>query len=475
MVKIMCGILGAISTKPLKVYNDEMKKLWIESQSRGKDSMGFYAFNLDNTPICVVKDDKTNAETNLFSQLFKEVTHPEKFFGSQLGRIDLSRVQVMLGHTRAATQGDCSLHKNNHPFETKDFVWAHNGIINNDTSLAKEYKLNIDSECDSAVIGHLIQHFYDNGKHTDENLIAAITKAASELKGGFSVWVVYKPTGRIFFFRNTNNPFEYTHLKDGTFVFCSSAYFIKNAFPQVKSTSSSAQDRVYELKKNENSFTMEVVAELPKASSMYTGQNKTGTSGLPGKGIPVPVNNISRSQDTNKKVHGATEDAPPALVERAISIGEVFELDGYFCRKKDKMWVLATGDEKLIKSLLSTSFGKNVKEIENQTKKVIMLTVHENEMSRLLDEVENYFRASNSSGAQFISYFNGLKGIHVEEGWGSRITFRVTDPTSEAVLNRIGISINGSKAFTVKGRTAAKVQNTLEVIEKKLKIVMSSP
>ena len=49
---------------------------------------------------------------------------------------------------------------NNHPFHSKDFVLAHNGMISNDEQLKSKFNLNYKVETDSYVILSMIQKEY---------------------------------------------------------------------------------------------------------------------------------------------------------------------------------------------------------------------------------------------------------------------------------------------------------------------------
>ena len=54
-------------------------------------------------------------------------------------------IKVVTGHTRHATQGDCQINRNNHPFrgilKDTEIALAHNGIIYNDHTLQRDEKL----------------------------------------------------------------------------------------------------------------------------------------------------------------------------------------------------------------------------------------------------------------------------------------------------------------------------------------------
>ena len=83
-----------------------------EAEIRGKDATGI-AYN-HNGKIVIFKKDKP--------------AHKMKF------RLPYGTRSVM-GHTRFTTQGSEKHNENNHPFRSKHFALAHNGMLNNDRSL----------------------------------------------------------------------------------------------------------------------------------------------------------------------------------------------------------------------------------------------------------------------------------------------------------------------------------------------------
>ena len=50
-------------------------------------------------------------------------------------------VNVVMGHTRMATQGNAKLNRNNHPWATRNFALAHNGVLWNDHILREVEEL----------------------------------------------------------------------------------------------------------------------------------------------------------------------------------------------------------------------------------------------------------------------------------------------------------------------------------------------
>ena len=73
-------------------------------------------------------------------------------------------LSIVMGHTRMATQGSELVNTNNHPFPgvagQTHFSLAHNGILTNDKTLRKKYKLPATKvETDSYVAVQLLEQY----------------------------------------------------------------------------------------------------------------------------------------------------------------------------------------------------------------------------------------------------------------------------------------------------------------------------
>ena len=108
------------------------------------------------------------------AELAREVaeTHLEGFTG--------------IAHTRWATHG-APVVKNAHPHFSRDRIaLVHNGIIENHEALRDELKTRdyvFDSQTDTEVIAHLVDHLYDG------DLFAAVQAAVKRLTGAYAIAV----------------------------------------------------------------------------------------------------------------------------------------------------------------------------------------------------------------------------------------------------------------------------------------------
>ena len=220
----MCGIGGIISNngKPLsKEVMEKVPKLISELESRGQDAWGIYlseAGKKQKNLNCWEEDKSLNGELFKISKSFTDWSKSLK------GKMYLKNIRTALVHTRAETKGSSDENKNNHPFHTKDFVLAHNGVISNAELLKDDYNLNYDIETDSYIIIALIQKFVDEG----DEIVDAIRHTISLLVGSFACWLYHKKTGDVYLFRDTNPLNYYIDKENNTFLFASTSLAITN-------------------------------------------------------------------------------------------------------------------------------------------------------------------------------------------------------------------------------------------------------
>ncbi len=159
----MCGIVGAVASRNITpILVEGLKRL----EYRGYDSCG----------VAVHADGglKRARSTSRVAELAREVTdtHLEGFTG--------------IAHTRWATHGAPAV-KNAHPHFSRDLIaLVHNGIIENHDELRGELKArgyHFESQTDTEVIAHLVDHFYDG------DLLMAVQAAVTRLTGAFAIAV----------------------------------------------------------------------------------------------------------------------------------------------------------------------------------------------------------------------------------------------------------------------------------------------
>ena len=163
----MCGIFGHIgSSKSYEKCIEGLKFL----EYRGYDSAGIAGIEAGNL-VCYKEKGK--------------IADLENALGNKIHQFESA-----IGHTRWATHGKASKH-NAHPHldQSGEIAIVHNGILENHRSLRlmlEQAGTVFQSETDSEVIAQLIAHFYD------VDLIAAVRKATSLMKGFWGLAILHK-------------------------------------------------------------------------------------------------------------------------------------------------------------------------------------------------------------------------------------------------------------------------------------------
>ncbi|MDN9692732.1 glutamine--fructose-6-phosphate transaminase (isomerizing) [Clostridioides difficile] len=168
----MCGIVGYLgSRKAAEVIVEGLSKL----EYRGYDSAGV-AVNSSNEKELNIRKFKGR-----LSVLAEDLEKNPIFFSSSRG------------HTRWATHGEPS-DVNSHPHfnQAKTIAVVHNGIIENYMEIKEELiseGVKFESQTDTEVIAHLVDKYYEG------NLLDAVYKTISKLRGAYALGVICKEHG----------------------------------------------------------------------------------------------------------------------------------------------------------------------------------------------------------------------------------------------------------------------------------------
>jgi hypothetical protein len=116
----------------------------------------------------------------------------------------------LVGHNRLATQGNEMLKKNNHPFTNDVCSVVHNGIITNDDIVKQRLNLKYPEHTDSAIIPHLISHYFVD----DVDEVEAIKLAMEDLTGSYSIFVSMHASQNLYYLRNSGSVFEFMRAEN---------------------------------------------------------------------------------------------------------------------------------------------------------------------------------------------------------------------------------------------------------------------
>ena len=138
---------------------------------------------------------------------------------------------MVMGHTRMTTQGSALRNENNHPFRGKagntNFALAHNGILYNDRTLRKEFKLPASKiETDSYIAVQLLEQL---GRMDFEGLRAM----AEELEGSYTITALTE-RDELYFVKGNNPMCIYHYPEAKLYVYASTEEILKKAMLQAQ-------------------------------------------------------------------------------------------------------------------------------------------------------------------------------------------------------------------------------------------------
>lgn len=138
--------------------------------------------------------------------------------------------QVVMGHTRMATQGSAKKNYNNHPFQSRaggrSFALAHNGMIYNDLALRRKEQLpRTNIQTDSYVAVQLLER---EGAVTGQTL----QYMAEKLEGAFA-FTILDDQNNLYFVRG-NNPLQIYHFPtQGLYLYASTQEILDKAIEHI--------------------------------------------------------------------------------------------------------------------------------------------------------------------------------------------------------------------------------------------------
>lgn len=132
----MCGVFGVITTEGEGPEVARLQRLALVTQTRGAHAFGLAWLTRDG-------------EIKTLKRPGPAEDHLDHLFRCR-------DALIVLGHCRYATHGSPNDNRNNHPHPAGGGFIVHNGVIFNHEQLIRQHRLKMQSQCDSEVLGLLM-------------------------------------------------------------------------------------------------------------------------------------------------------------------------------------------------------------------------------------------------------------------------------------------------------------------------------
>jgi len=133
----MCGVFGFVSTNDKPIPLHIIQRIAVATEKRGPHAFGFSWLDDQNR----IHSFRQSGRISDYLAVLRMA----------------ERARMLIGHCRWATHGDPFDNINNHPHPCDGGWMVHNGVIHNHASLASEYELTPNSDCDSEILALLIE------------------------------------------------------------------------------------------------------------------------------------------------------------------------------------------------------------------------------------------------------------------------------------------------------------------------------
>jgi asparagine synthetase B (glutamine-hydrolysing) len=209
----VCGIFGIIGKGGPDLVR-ELNKLFILSESRGKEAAGIAIF--DGREISVFKEPRAAR------QMIRTATY-RILLNDKIAR-NAGQSVAAIGHSRLVTNGRGAIAANNQPIIKDNAVCVHNGIIVNSEQIWIDYPdLRRYAEVDTEALLALIGKFRREGS----SVSTAVAKAFREIEGTASVAILNADEPKLVLATNNGSLYFTVSDQEKRFYFASERYFLE--------------------------------------------------------------------------------------------------------------------------------------------------------------------------------------------------------------------------------------------------------
>ncbi len=219
----MCGIFGLVAKSgamTAEEYKKVLDRLFILSESRGKESAGIAIRSTVDSTISVLKKDIRATE------LIKTAGYRKTLDAS----LKNEALPAAIAHSRLVTDGVSANNDNNQPVYRDEMVLVHNGIICNYRELWAQHRDDMQprTEVDSEVLPALIRHALEaNG-----SIFQALNETFTQIEGAASIATFLADRPVMALATNTGSLYYSSSESDDVFVFASESYILDQTINQ---------------------------------------------------------------------------------------------------------------------------------------------------------------------------------------------------------------------------------------------------
>jgi hypothetical protein len=242
----MCGIFGILADHhaelDIRVVRKMTDRLFLLSESRGKESAGIAVKNDDTQTISVLK------RSIPASHLIKSKGY-DHFFSTAIPSSSSVRPEApskgafsIIAHARLVTNGTQENTHNNQPVIKNGCVLIHNGIVTNVNELWERHpELQREFEVDTEVLGALIR----SGLNRGLSLERAIAEMFNEMEGAASLAVLFDDRHSAILATNTGSMYYALNREQTMLVFASERSILQRLIETPGLRSRIAMERVH--------------------------------------------------------------------------------------------------------------------------------------------------------------------------------------------------------------------------------------
>jgi asparagine synthetase B (glutamine-hydrolysing) len=234
----MCGLFGVARTAANKNSVESaqrsaiiLKALGINSEERGTHSSGL-AFIDSNISYSQREADANLAKSKEISfnntYIYKNSVRFSKLELPSSASEKMLNSNILLGHTRYATQGSASVLSNASPLIAGDLIGTHNGDVSKSSiPLSNEIKKNAKGQTDSELLYLALNSVKDSRKE----MTAVLRKAIGRLA---LVFVDRANPTKLYIARGALSPISYAWTQDGDFAYASNPDWFRRIEKETK-------------------------------------------------------------------------------------------------------------------------------------------------------------------------------------------------------------------------------------------------